>query len=76
MAAWFVGGCSLEHREDEVAASSSNADDSGVVFLAFVPFALVVGASVRVVLGRDERCEEHGVLEAVVPASVLERSVD
>jgi len=66
-----VWGDGFEHGEDEVASASGDADDGGVVFLSFGSFALVVGACVRVVLGRDERCEEHGVLEAVVPASVL-----
>ncbi len=56
--------------------SSCDADDGGVVFLAFGAFALVVGAGVRVVLGRDECLKKHRVLEAVLAATVLEGAVD
>jgi len=52
VAGWVVGGGCFEHGQDEVAASSGDADDCGVVFLSFVAFALVVGPGVWVVLGR------------------------
>ena len=40
-----VGLAVLEHGQDEVAASSGDADDGGVVLLAFGSFAVVVGAA-------------------------------
>ena len=61
-----VGGGGFEHGEDDVASASGEADDGGVVFLAFGPFSLVVGLGVWVVLGGDERSDEHGVFEPVV----------
>ena len=66
---WLVWGDCLEHGEDDVAAFACEADDSGVVFLAFGSFALVIRPGSGVVLGGDEGCEEHGVLEPVVPGS-------
>ena len=39
------------------------------VFFALGSFAQVVGAGVGVVLGSDERGDEHGVADAVVAAS-------
>ena len=39
------------------------------VFFALGSFAQVVGAGVGVVLGSDERGDEHGVADAVVTAS-------
>ena len=38
------------------------------VFFALGSFAQVVGAGVGVVLGSDERGDEHGVADAVVTA--------
>jgi hypothetical protein len=59
---------------DEIAAASGDADDRSVVLFAFGSFALVVGAGVGVVLGGDERGEEHGVFESVVAASATRGS--
>ena len=66
---WLVGGGGFEHGEDDVAAFACEADDRCVVFLAVGSFALVVRAGGGVVLGGDEGCEEHGVLEPVVAGS-------
>jgi hypothetical protein len=59
----------LEHGEDEIATSPGEADDGGVVVFPFDSFALVVRTGGRVVLSGDERGEEHGVLEAVIPGA-------
>ena len=67
--AGLVWGLGFEHGEDDVATSAGDADDRGVVFFALGAFALVVGVGVGVVLGSDERGDEHGVLETVVTAS-------
>ena len=49
-------------------ASAGDADDRGVALLALGAFVEVVGAGVGVVLGSDERGDEHGIVEAVVAA--------
>lgn len=45
----FVEGAVFEHGVEDVAATSGQAHDGGVVFFAFAAFALVVGAGERVV---------------------------
>ena len=65
----LVGGVGFEHGQEDVAASAGDAEDRGVMFLALVSFALVIGAGVWVVSGSYERGDEHGVLQAVVTAS-------
>jgi hypothetical protein len=40
----LVGLAVAEHGEDDVASASGEADQGGVVFLAFGAFAVVVGA--------------------------------
>src|SRR5690606_16384721 len=64
-----------EHGQDDVAAASGEADECSVVLLAFGAFAVVEAAGVGRVQ-RRERCEEHGVLQAVVPASALGFAAD
>lgn len=67
-----VVGCGFQHCKDEVASTSGDADDGGVVLFAFISLALVVGLGVRVVSRGDECGEEHCVLETVVAASAVE----
>ena len=65
----------FDHGEDDVAAAAGEADDSGVVLLAFGSLAVVEGSGV----GRAERCErgeEHGVFESVVASSRLGLAAD
>ena len=71
----LVGLLGCERGEDDVAASSGEADDRGVVAFSFGSFAVVEGLGV----GRTQGCEggeEHGVLEAVVASSALGFAVD
>jgi hypothetical protein len=71
----LVGLLGVEHGEDDVAASSGEADDGGVVAFAFGAFAVVEGFG----LGRaegGERGEEHGVLQPMVAASGLDLGVE
>lgn len=55
---WFlVEDAVFEHAVDHVAASAGEADDGGVVVLALLAFALVVGDGRRVfVLATNEDC--------------------
>lgn len=55
----------VEHGVEDVAASSGQADEGGVVFLAFGSLAVVVGAAGRVVW-RGERGQEQRSFEFVV----------
>ena len=53
---WFlVEDAVFEHAVDHVAASAGEADDGGVVVLALLAFALVVGDGRRVFGAGDER---------------------
>jgi len=82
MSLWFLSsrcqglslcrGCRAKHRVEDVPASSGEADEGGVVFLALGSFAVVVGPGCGVVQ-RGERGEEHGPFELLVagPAGVL-----
>jgi hypothetical protein len=51
----------------DVAAASGEADQGGVVFLAFGPLAVVVGAADRISPQRREGAEEERSLEVLVP---------
>lgn len=61
----LVEGLVLEHGVEDVASASGEADEGGVVFLAFGAFAVVVGAASRVVQG-GERGQEQGTFEFAV----------
>src|SRR5699024_6781829 len=54
-----------EHREQHIAAASSEGDEGLVVLLLLGPLAVVVGAGVRV-FQRCERGEEQGSFEDLV----------
>jgi hypothetical protein len=64
----LVEGLVAEDGEQDVAAASGEADEGGVVFLAFGVFVVVVGAADRVGQGREGGVEE-GVFELAVAGS-------
>jgi hypothetical protein len=70
----LVGLAVAEHGEDDVAASPGEADQGGVVFLAFGAFA-VVGAGSRV-FERGERGKEERSFELLVTAAGRMLSAD
>lgn len=71
MSLWILSSCCAvvglvaEHGVEDVAASAGEADEGGVVFLAFGAFAVVVGAAGRVCEGG----EEEGAFEFAVAAA-------
>ena len=75
MSLWFPSSCCsgrrlveslvLEHCVENIAAASGETDQSGIMFLAFSPFAVVIGATGRVVQGR-ERGQEQRTFEFAV----------
>jgi hypothetical protein len=67
-----VGLFVVEHGEQHVAASSRQADEGGVVFLAFGSLFVVVGAAGGVVQG-GERGQEQRSFEFVVAGAVGDR---
>ena len=67
--AWAVVGAVAQHRVDDVEAASGQADEGGVVFLALVAFAVVVGPGFGVLQG-GERGQEQRVLQPFVPGPV------
>ena len=56
-----------EHRVQDVDAATCKADEGGVVFLAFSPFAVVVGPAERVGQG-GERGQEERAFQLLVAA--------
>jgi hypothetical protein len=64
----LVGLAVAEHGEDDVASASGEADQGGVVFLAFGAFAVVVRAGDGV-FERGERGEEERSFEFLVPTA-------
>ena len=63
---FLVEGSVFEHGVDDVAAAPGEADDGGVVFLAFGAFPLVVGLGERVVARGYPGGPEERVLEFFV----------
>src|SRR5215472_2039654 len=62
----LVGLAGAEHGEDDVAAAAGQADQGGVVTLAFGALAVVERLGGRVAQ-RCERGQEHGVLSRWLP---------
>src|SRR5438874_13408635 len=63
----LVGGLGAQHGVQDVDAASCEAEEGGVVFLAFGAFAVVVGAAGRVGQG-GERGQEERAFEVLVAA--------
>lgn len=61
----MVQGLVLEHGVQDVASASSEADERGVVFLAFGSLAVVVGATGGVVQRGEGRKEQRAFEFAV-----------